>query len=131
MYCRNCGEAMNDNQAICLKCGVAKDSGNSYCPNCGKAVASNAAVCVSCGVSLESEKKKNEKYLNGQDKLVMALLCFFLGGFGVHNFMMGETKKGIMKIVGCFLCGISFILCLIDFIKILSGSYVVDPNKLI
>ena len=23
MYCRNCGEQMNDNQAICLKCGVA------------------------------------------------------------------------------------------------------------
>ena len=22
MYCKNCGEEMNDNQAICLKCGV-------------------------------------------------------------------------------------------------------------
>lgn len=126
MYCRNCGEAMNDNQAICLKCGVEKDSGNSYCPNCGKGVAPNAAVCVSCGVSLESEKKKNEKYLNGQDKLTMALICFFLGGVGVHNFMMGETKRGIMKIVFLFLCGISSILALIDFIKILSGKYVVS-----
>ena len=126
MYCRNCGEAMNDNQAICLKCGVEKDSGNSYCPNCGKGVAPNAAVCVSCGVSLESEKKKNEKYLNGQDKLTMALICFFLGGLGVHNFMMGETKRGIMKIVFTFLCGISSILALIDFIKILSGKYVVS-----
>ena len=43
--------------------------------------------------------------------------------------MMGETKKGIMKIVFCFLCGISGILALIDFIKILMDKYVVDPEK--
>lgn len=132
MYCKNCGVEMNENQAICLKCGVQKDTGNSYCPNCGKPVADKAAVCLNCGVSLESgDKKKKGNYLNGQDKVTMAIITFFLGGFGVHNFMMGETKKGIMKIVGIFLCGISGIFALIDFVKILMGTYVVDPNKLI
>lgn len=132
MFCRNCGAQMNDYQAVCLKCGVEKDTGNSFCPNCGKEVTAKAAICLSCGISLKSENSKNSgNYLNGQDKIIMALVCFFLGGLGIHNFMMGETKKGIMKIAGMFLCGIGVILSIIDLVKILMGTYVVDPNKLI
>ena len=54
-----------------------------------------------------------------QSKTTMALLCFFLGGLGIHRFMMGYTGIGILMIltVGC--CGI---LTLIDFIRILMGS---------
>ena len=127
MFCKNCGEAMNDNQAICLKCGVKTGEGNKFCANCGKEVSPNAEVCVACGVSL----KKQGGNLNGQDKIVMILVCLFLGGIGIHNFMMGETKKGIFKIIMNFVCGIGSILALIDLIKIAMGSYVVDPNKLV
>lgn len=130
MYCRNCGEEMNANQEICLKCGVKKGVGNSYCPNCGNPTNPGAAVCVNCGVALNGASG-NGSYLNGQDKVVMALICFFLGGIGIHNFMMGETKKGIFRIVMTFCCGIGVIFALIDFIKILTDSYVVDPDKLI
>ena len=127
MYCKNCGEALNDNQAICLKCGVAVGQGNAYCPNCGKEVAPDAAVCLNCGVALNKSIANGN--LNGQDKLVMALVCFFLGAIGIHNFIMGETKKGILKIILCFCFGISEILALIDFVRILTDKYVVDPNK--
>lgn len=126
MYCKNCGEVMNDNQAICLKCGVKTGDGKAFCANCGNAVAENAAVCLNCGVAI---KAGNGEYLNGKDKIVIALICFFLGGIGIHNFMLGETKKGIVKIVLSFLCGIGGILALIDFIKILMDKYVVDPDK--
>ena len=68
--------------------------------------------------------------LNGQDKVVILLLCFFLGGFGIHNFMMGETKKGIFKIIMSCIC-LGGIFALIDFIKICMDSYVVDPDALI
>jgi len=44
---------------------------------------------------------------------------------------MGETKKGVFKIVMTFLCGIGGILALIDLIKIAVGSYVADPTKLV
>lgn len=54
MFCKNCGEAMNDNQAICLKCGVKTGTGNAFCANCGNAVAPNADVCLSCGVQLKT-----------------------------------------------------------------------------
>ncbi|MBR4040065.1 MAG: NINE protein [Clostridia bacterium] len=128
MYCRNCGEQMNENQAICLKCGVKTGVGERYCPNCGSKTDPNAAVCMSCGVAI---KKTGESDLNGKDKMTIALVCFFLGGLGIHNFMMGETKKGIVKIVCSFLCGLGGILALIDFIRILTDKYVYDPEKLI
>lgn len=72
---------------------------------------------------------ENSNYLNGQDKTTMILICLFLGGFGVHNFMMGETKKGIVKLV-TLLCCISGILAIIDLVKICMGNYVVDPDAL-
>ena len=127
MFCRNCGEAMNDNQAICLKCGVKAGTGNAYCANCGNAVAPNADVCLNCGVAIKNAV--NGEYLNGKDKITLALICFFLGGLGIHNFMLGETKKGIVKIVLSLCVGIGGILALIDFIKILTDKYVVDPDK--
>lgn len=126
MYCKNCGEFMNDNQAICIKCGVKVGEGANFCANCGETISPVADFCMKCGVAV----KKND-YLNGPDKVVMILICFFLGYLGVHNFMMGENKKGIFKIVMFFCCGISTILALIDLIKIAMGSYVVDPEKLV
>ena len=118
---------LNENQAICLKCGVKVGEGNSFCANCGKNIDANADVCTNCGVA----NKKSGSDLNGQDKIVMLLICFFLGGLGIHNFMMGETKKGIFKIIMSFVCGIGAILALIDLIKIAMGSYEVNPDKLI
>lgn len=116
---------MNDNQAICLKCGVKTGGGNSFCANCGNAIAPEAEVCLNCGVAV---KKAGADYGN-YDKIVIALVCFFLGGIGIHNFMLGETKKGIVKIVLSFCFGISAILALIDFIKILMDKYEVNPDK--
>ena len=130
MYCSNCGEKLNANQSVCLKCGVKVGAGNAYCANCGKAVDPNAAVCLNCGVALK-KGAAGVAGLNGKDKITMALVCFFLGGLGIHNFIMGETKKGITKIVLSLLCGIGFIFALIDFVKILSDKYVCDPSKLI
>jgi hypothetical protein len=44
--------------------------------------------------------------------------------------MMGETKKGIVKIVASLCFGIGAILALIDFIKILTDKYVVNPDAM-
>lgn len=115
---------MNDNQAICLKCGVKTGEGNTYCANCGNAVAPNAEVCLNCGVAI---KKADD--LNGKDKVTIALICFFLGGLGIHNFMLGETKKGVVKIVLTCCLGIGGILALVDFIRILTDKYEVNPDK--
>lgn len=124
MYCKNCGEQMNDNQAICLKCGVKTGQGNGFCANCGQPVAPEAEVCLSCGVAV-----KKAGNFGKYDKVTIAVICFFLGGLGIHNFMLGETKKGIIKIVFSLCFGIGAILALIDFIRILMDSYEVNPDK--
>ncbi len=129
MYCKHCGSPMNDNQAVCLQCGVKAGEGKAHCHHCGNLLPDNADVCLSCGVAVP--KTGANRYLNGQDKLVMILICFFLGGLGIHNFMMGENKKGIFKIVMSCCCGIGAIFALIDLVKIAMDTYVVDPEKLI
>jgi TM2 domain-containing membrane protein YozV len=53
-----------------------------------------------------------------QSKIVMALVCWFLGYLGIHRLMMGYKNWWLMLItVGG--CGI---WTLIDLIKILTGS---------
>lgn len=56
---------------------------------------------------------------SGKSQLVAALLCFFLGGLGVHRFYLGYTGIGILMLLTLGLFGI---LTLIDFIRILTGS---------
>lgn len=129
MNCRNCGAELNEKQAVCLQCGVKVGDGNQFCPNCGSAVAENAEVCLNCGVALKQEE--TPKPLNGQDKLVMILLAILLSGFGIHNFLMGEVKKGVFRIVMSFVCSIGNILSIVDAIKIATDTYVVDPDKLV
>jgi len=129
MYCKNCGKEMNDNQAICLTCGVKTGVGEAYCANCGAAVAPGAEVCMSCGVAIK--KSGNNGDYKGMGKVGIALICFFLGGIGIHNFILGETKKGIFKIVMSFCFYLGSIFALIDFIKILMDKYEINPEKLI
>ena len=129
MFCKNCGEPLNPGQVVCIKCGVKVGQGAAFCPSCAKPLGPNADFCTGCGVAV---RKSSEGDLNGQDKVVMILICLFLGGIGIHNFMMGETKKGVFRLVTTLLgCGIGGIFALIDLIKIAMGTYVVDPNKLI
>ncbi len=128
MYCKNCGKVMNDNQAVCLNCGVAAGTGNTYCHNCGTQVNPGAAVCLNCGAALQAPRQAQPSNLNGQDKLAMALVCFFLGGLGIHNFMMGEKTRGIKKILLSLLCGIGWIFALVDLINIATDKYVAQPD---
>lgn len=124
MYCKNCGQEMNDNQAICIKCGVKTGEGSAFCANCGNAMPQGAEVCLNCGVAV-----KKVANFGSYDKITIALICFFLGGIGIHNFMLGETKKGVVKIVLSLCLGIGGILALIDFIRILMDKYEVNPEK--
>lgn len=121
---------MNDNQAICLKCGVRKGDGNAFCANCGNPVQPDASVCLNCGVAIKAGGGFSggaSGDLAGQNKTTMVLLAFLLP-LGIHNFMMGESKKGIARLL-LDIIGIGWIFCWIDAFKILSGSYVVDPDK--
>ena len=100
------------------------------CPNCGNEVPKNAALCMNCGLALkaEPEVEAKPKYLNGHGRLSMALICFFFGALGIHNFLMGENRKGLVRLILSICCGLGWIPALIDFCKILLGTYVVDAR---
>lgn len=123
MYCKQCGEGVNPNQAICVKCGTKVGDGNMYCANCGKTIDSAASVCLNCGFAV-----KGKDDLNGQNKMVLAVVALLLGGFGIHNFMLGETKKGVVKLLLCW-TGISSIIAIIDAIKLFTDKYEVNADK--
>ena len=55
----------------------------------------------------------------GKDKLVAALLAFFLGAFGAQHFYLGSTMAGVICLLTCGGCGI---LSLIEFIMLLIMS---------
>ena len=48
MYCKTCGAKMNDNAAICVKCGCKKFVGNHFCPVCGSRTSEDQKICTKC-----------------------------------------------------------------------------------
>lgn len=123
MYCRHCGESVDPNQAICVKCGVKVGDGTNFCANCGKTINAAADVCLECGYAVKKPDKSND-----DNKLMLGIMALLFGGIGIHNFIMGETKKGIMKIILCW-TGISLILALIDAVKIFTDKYEINTDK--
>lgn len=55
----------------------------------------------------------------GKSQLIALILCFFLGGLGIHRFYLGYTWQGIVQLVTLGGCGI---WALIDFIRIITGD---------
>ena len=55
----------------------------------------------------------------GKSQLTAVLLCFFLGGLGIHRFYLGYTWQGIVQILTLGGLGV---WVLIDFIRILIGD---------
>jgi hypothetical protein len=65
-------------------------------------------------------KKLSKFYAGGgKSQLTAVLLCFFLGGLGIHRFYLGYTWQGIVQLLTLGGLGI---WSLIDFIRILTGS---------
>ena len=116
MYCKNCGNQMDPNAAICVKCGCAKGTGASYCHNCGQPTVPGAAVCTSCGSALATVTASSKS------KMTAGLLGIFLGGWGVHNFYLGYTGQAIAQIVLTFCFGAGAIWGLLERILILFGT---------
>ena len=125
MFCRNCGNQMDNNAAVCVKCGVAAGNGTNFCPNCGKETVPGAAVCTNCGIALAQPVAASQQ----KSKLTAGLLGLFLGGWGIHNFYLGNTSRAILQLVLTILsCGVASLWGFIEGILILCGNINTDAK---
>jgi len=82
--------------------------------------------------SFEQEAKKaanefkeswNQTTSNGENKKLLAgLLAILVGGLGIHKFILGYTKEGVIQILLNILCGVGTIIGLIEGIIYLTKS---------
>ena len=83
------------------------------------------------------------KSSSDKKKVVAALLCFFVGVLGVHRFYVGKVFTGILMIVVLLLplliipnmmmkdfnFGMLWIWAIIDFVRIIKGSFGDKENR--
>ncbi|MBQ4284702.1 MAG: TM2 domain-containing protein [Lachnospira sp.] len=142
MFCKNCGKEVNPGAAVCTSCGVQVGGGMNFCQNCGNQTAPGAAVCTNCGMGLGNGPQPNMGYQqpnmgynpqyqnpNAKSKMAAGLLGIFLGAYGIHNFYLGNTGRGIAQIIVTLVtCGVGSLWGLIEGILILCGSINTDAD---
>jgi TM2 domain-containing membrane protein YozV len=83
------------------------------------------ATTTTTATKVKTEKKQNffskmmSKLGGGKSQLAAVLICFFLGGLGIHRFYLGYTWQGVVQLLTGGGCGV---WALIDFIRILIGD---------
>jgi TM2 domain-containing membrane protein YozV len=87
-----------------------------FCRGCGKEIHESAVTCPHCGAP-----QKNSVTTGGKQRIVAAVLAFFLGGLGGHKFYLGQVGLGILYFLFCWTF-IPTIIALIEFIIFLTMS---------
>ena len=63
--------------------------------------------------------------LDDNEMIIAAILCIFLGYFGIHRFYLGYTTIGILQLLTAGGCGI---WAIIDLVRILTGDLGRNPD---
>ncbi len=118
MFCKNCGQEIDDLAAVCIHCGVAVGNGFKYCQNCGSELPEEAAFCIKCGVATKGKQSggiNNNANTgavpttdpNAKSRLAAGLLGIFVGALGIHNFYLGYNGKAVAQLLMTVLsCGV-------------------------
>lgn len=98
-----------------------KNADEKFCNECGVPINAKAEICPKCGVRQSIAPSVFTSAPNGKSKVAAALLAFFLGGFGIHKFYLGQIGLGILYLVFCWTF-IPAIIAFIEFILLLTMS---------
>lgn len=110
MYCKHCGEQVQD--------------GATFCPHCGARLSVDAEV-------VDNGKADSDR--SDKSWIACLLLCVFAGSLGIHRFYVGKIGTGILWLLTCGCLGIG---TLVDLIMIAVGQFTdvdgrfVKPNEL-
>jgi TM2 domain-containing membrane protein YozV/rRNA maturation protein Nop10 len=112
---------MSTRLKICPKCGTENYGLETYCRTCGNMMENsyqNQQMQPPPNYGAQGQIPGAEK------KMLAGLLGIFLGGLGVHKFVLGYTNEGIIMLLvslvgGFFTCGITSLV--VSIIGIVEG----------
>ncbi len=109
MFCKHCGQTIDDDCIVCPKCGkqVAELKANDP-----KIIINNSNANMNANTNMNNVAS----YVKPRNKWLALGLCILLGMFGAHKFYEGKVGMGILYI---FTCGLFFIGVIVDLIALL------------
>ena len=124
---------------MCKNCGtITTDDSCNNCANCGAALSPAENQAQMNGMQQQYQQQYQQQMYGqpmqqvnpeAKSKMAAGLLGIFLGGWGVHNFYLGNTGRGVAQIIVTLVtCGIGAIWGLIEGIMILAGSINTDAK---
>ena len=103
-----------------------------FCSKCGTSVAESQSFCSSCGEKINGspEVSSPASSVREESGTLIFLMALFFGGWGIHQFIAGNTKRGLVYLL-CATLGaclivpplVIFILVLIDLFRIAKGDF--------
>lgn len=102
-----------------------QNTSGGFCTHCGAPLTPGADFCAKCGTPV----KKVQPAYAPKSKMAAGLLGIFLGGWGVHNFYLGNTQRAVVQLVLTIVtCGAASLWGFIEGILILCGNISTDAN---
>ncbi len=115
-----------------------------FCERCKKENDNKAKFCQSCGaplaektIEVDDEKDNTTKIVNDISKnaIFLGIIAILFGSLGVHNFIMGYTKKGLTQLLLTVIGWIAFfgpivsaIWSIVDAIMLFTGAITEDAK---
>ena len=104
MYCKTCGKLLVDEANFCPKCGELVREHLEICPYCDKELTKDSEFCTNCGEKLYYDERISYNKVARKSRIAAGLFALFLGCWGVYEFYLGYTFRGIIHIALTILC---------------------------
>lgn len=126
MYCRECGNEVNDKAEICINCGVRPLNGNNFCQACGAETRKEQEFCIKCGAKLI--RKKQLSSLNDNPSLLvnLASCCFPIVGLVLYLVWRDEKPRTAKSV--CIWGVVGFVIISVFYIFMAILGFIVESE---